>query len=46
MTATKRLSWANSTGTLPGLLRHARLRAVMHLARRAADDVPQAGGLR
>ena len=46
MTATKRLSWANSTGTLPGLLRHARLRAVMHLPCRAADGAPRASGLR
>jgi hypothetical protein len=46
MTATERLNWANSTGTLAGLLRQTRVRAVVHLARRAADGVPQARGLR
>ena len=46
MTATKPLSWANSTGTLPGLLRQTRVRAVVHLPRRAADGVPRASGLR
>ena len=46
MTATERLSWANSTGTLPGLLRQTRVRAAVHLPRRAADGVPRASGLR
>ena len=46
MTATERLSWANSTGTWPCLLRQTRVRAVVHLPRRAADGVPGARALR
>ena len=46
MTATERLNWANSTGTLPGLLRQTRVRPAVHLPRRAAAGVPQASGLR
>jgi hypothetical protein len=42
MTATEGLSWATSTGTLPGLLRQAGVRAVVHLPRRAAEGVPGA----
>jgi hypothetical protein len=46
MTATERWSWANSTGTLPGLLRQAGVRPVVYLPRRAAEGVPRASGLR
>jgi hypothetical protein len=46
MTATERLSWANSTGTLPGLPRQAEVRPVVYLPRRAVEGVPGARILR
>jgi hypothetical protein len=46
MTATERLNWANSTGTLPDLLRQTQVRPAVRLPCRAADSVPRARGLR